>query len=81
MSLIIKAYYHSPPTSTPAIWACVAHYPEGDLACWVVSERDNPEWRRPRGQTRGSWVVQANASCWELLGVGRRGDWWVDVGG
>ncbi len=28
----------------------VAHYPEADPAHQVVSVRDNPEWRRPRGR-------------------------------
>ena len=55
----------------------VARYPEDDPACRVVSERDNSGWRRPRGRPQSSWVGQVDASCWELLGVGRgcaRGD-------
>ena len=29
------------------LYGHVARYPEADPACQVVSERDNPEWRRP----------------------------------
>ena len=29
------------------LYGYVARYPEADPACQVVSERDNPEWRRP----------------------------------
>ena len=49
----------------------MTRYPEGDPASWVVSERDNPEWRGPRGRPQSSWLGQVDASCWELLGMGR----------
>ena len=70
--------------STPAIWAygTVARYPEGDPACWVVSERDNPGWRRPRGRPQSSRLEQVDASCWELISMGRRLAWGLaGVGG
>ena len=66
----IKAYYHhSPPTSTPAIWACgtvALCYPEADCACRVVSVRDNPGWRRPRGRPT---KFMGGATWCFLLGV------------
>ena len=31
------------------LYGHVAHYPEVNPACRVVSERDNLAWRRPRG--------------------------------
>ena len=49
----------------------VACYPEVDPASRVVSERDNPGWRRPRGHPESLWLWQVNASYWELLGMGR----------
>lgn len=36
----------------------VALNPEADLAHWVVSVRDNPEWRWPRGRPWSSWLEQ-----------------------
>ena len=61
----------------------VARYPEADPASRVISERDNPEWRRPRERPQSSWLGQVDASCWELIGMGRelawglaRGDRW-----
>ena len=54
----------------------VARYSEADPASRVISERDNPEGRRPRGRPQSSWLGQVDASCWELIGMGRwlRGD-------
>ena len=48
----------------------VARYPEADSASWVISERDNPEWRRPKGRPQSSWLGQVDASCWELISMG-----------
>ena len=53
----------------------VARYPEVDPAFRVVSERDNPAWRRPRGRPRTSWLGQVDASCRELLNMGRGPAW------
>ena len=44
----------------------VAHYPEADPASWVVSERDNMEWRQPKGCPQSSWLGLVDVSCWEL---------------
>ena len=59
------------------LYGHVARYPEADTACRVVSERDNPWWRRPRGRPQSSWLEQVDASCWESLDTARgpaRGD-------
>ena len=61
-----------------ALWHC-GMLPEGDPVSWVVSERDNPWWRKPCGRPQSSWLGQVDASCRELLGMGRglaRGDRW-----
>ena len=57
------------------LYGHVARFPETDPAFRVVSERDNPEWRRPRGRPRSSWLGQVHASCEELLGMGREPAW------
>ena len=57
------------------LYGHVARYPKADSACQVVSERDNLEWRRPRGHQQSSWLGQVNASCWELLSMGRGPAW------
>ena len=71
--------------STPITWTVrqrqlrlyghVARYPEADPAHRVVSVRDNPEWRRPRGRPRSSWLEQVGRSCEEILGMGRGPAW------
>ena len=38
---------------------------------WIISERDNPEWRRPRERPQSLWLGEVYASCWELIDVGR----------
>ena len=35
------------------------------LLCRVVSVRDNPTWRRPKGRPQNSWLWQVDTSCWE----------------
>ena len=57
------------------LYGHVACYPEADPASWVVSERDNLWWRRSRGRPQSSWLGQVDASCWELLGMGKRFAW------
>ena len=57
------------------LYGYVARYPEADLAYRVVSVRDNPTWRRPRGRPQISWLRQVDASCWESLGMGREPAW------
>ena len=53
----------------------MARYPEADPACQVISERENPQWKRPRGRPQSSWLGQVDAACWELLGMGRGLTW------
>ena len=53
----------------------VAHYPEADPAYQVVSERDNPAWRRPKRCPQKSWLQQVDASCWQLLSMDRESAW------
>ena len=57
------------------LYGHVARYPEVDPAHRVVSVRDNPEWRRPRGRPQGSWLEQVDGSCWDVLGIGRVSAW------
>ena len=53
------------------LYGHVARFPEVDPAYRVASVRDNPEWRRPRGRPRNSWLEQVDRSCWKLFGMGR----------
>ena len=53
----------------------VARFPEVDPAYRVVSVRDNPTWRRPRGRPQSSWLGQVDVSCRKLLGMGREPAW------
>lgn len=55
------------------LYGHVVRYPEADTAHWVVSVRDNYEWRRPRGCPQSSWLVQVNRSWQDLLRM-KRGD-------
>ena len=57
------------------LYAHVARYPEADPASQIVSERDNLGWRRARGRPQSLWLGQVNASCWELLGMGKGLSW------
>ena len=62
----------------------VARYSEADPACRVVSERDHPEWRRPRGRLQSLWLRQVDDSCSELLGMESELAWrltWGDLWG
>ena len=56
------------------LYGHVARLPEVDPAHRVVSERDNPEWRRPRGRPQNSWLRKVDESC-GLLGIGRVAAW------
>ena len=57
------------------LYGHVARFPEVDPAYRVVSVRDNPEWRRPRGRPQSSWLEQVDRSCRELFGMGRVPAW------
>ena len=58
------------------LYAHVAHYPEADPTCRIVSERYYLKWGRPQG----SWLGQVDASCRELLGMGREPAWKLTQG-
>ena len=53
----------------------VARLPDVDPAHRVVSVRDNPAWRRPRGRPRNSWLGQIDLMCWERYRMGRVATW------
>ena len=57
------------------LYGHVARLPEDDPAHGVISARDNPEWRRPRGRPHLSWLEQVDQTCWDLLGMGRVSAW------
>ena len=57
------------------LYGHVARLPEVDPAHRVLSVRDNPEWRRPRGRPRNSWLGKIDRSCRELFGIGRMTAW------
>ena len=57
------------------LYGHVARYPVTDPSSRVVTARDNPEWRRRRGRPQSSWLGQVDASCRELLGMGREPAW------
>ena len=57
------------------LYGHVTFYLEANPTYQVVSERDNPLWRRPRGCPQKSWLWQVDEFCWELLGIGRKPAW------
>ena len=57
------------------LYGHVARLPDIDPAHRVLSVRDNPVWRRPRGRPRNSWLGKVDGSCRELLGMGRVAAW------
>ncbi len=57
------------------LYGHVARLPDVDPAHRVLSVRDNPGWRRPRGRPRNSWLGKVDRSCLELLEVGRMVAW------
>ena len=57
------------------LYGHVTRYPEADSAHRVVSVRNNPEWRRPRGRPQNSWLGQDAVSFQEVLGMGRDSAW------
>ncbi len=57
------------------LYEYVARYPELDPAHRVLSVRDNPVWRRPRGRPQLLWLEQVDKSCQELLRIGRGPAW------
>ncbi len=57
------------------LYAHVARLPDVDPANRVLSVRDNPGSRRPKGRPRNSWLGKVDRSCRQLLGLGRMGAW------
>ena len=53
------------------LYGHVARFPEADPAYQVLFVPNNPEWVRPRGRPRRSWLEQIDQSCRELLTMGR----------
>ncbi len=59
------------------LYGHVARLPDVDPAHRVLSVRDNPRWRRPRGRPRKSWLGKVDRSCRELLRMGRMVAWGI----
>ncbi len=57
------------------LYGHLARLPDVDPAHTVLSVRDNPGWRRPRGRPRNSWLGKVDGSCRELLEMGRMVAW------
>lgn len=60
-------------TSAQAIWAC-GTYSRSQPYLQNCFERDNCEWRRPRGHPKSFWCGQVDVSCWDECGKGLHGD-------
>ncbi len=45
------------------------------LLIGFLSVRDNPEWRRPKGQPRNSWLGKIDRSCRDRLEMDRAAAW------
>ena len=73
----ILLYYYIYTTYRCQLWqyGLVSHYPEADPAYQVVSERDNPERRQPRGCPQNLRLWQLDASCCEFISMGREPAW------
>ena len=57
------------------LYGHVARLPDVDPAHRVLSVRDNPEWRRPRGRPRDTWLRKVDRFCRETSGRGKAGTW------
>jgi len=44
----------------------VAHFPDADPAHQILSARESPEWRRPRGRPRASWLHEVDRHLKEM---------------
>ncbi len=53
----------------------MARLPDVDPAHRVRSVRDNPEWRRPVGRPRYSWLGKIDRSFRDRLGMDRAAAW------
>ena len=57
------------------LYGHVARLPEVDPAHLVVLVGDNPEWIRPLGRPRETWLRKVDRSCDRLLGLDRVAAW------
>ena len=74
MSLVVDAFIGF--CDTAGMNRHVTRYPDANPAYRVVSERDNPAWKRPRRRPQNSWLQPAVDACrWESLGMGREPAW------
>ncbi len=53
------------------LYGHVTCFLEVNLAYRAVFERDNLEWRRPKGLPQSSWLGKVHESCWDVPGMGR----------
>ncbi len=53
----------------------VDRLPNVDPAYRVLSVRDNPEWRKPMGRPRNSWLGKIDRSCRDRLEIDRTAAW------
>ncbi len=57
------------------LYGHMARLPDVDPANRVLSVRDNPEWRRPSGRPRNSWLGKIDRSCRDRFGMDRAAAW------
>ena len=57
------------------LYGHVARLPDVDPTHRVLSVRDNPEWRRPAGRPRDSWLRRVDHSCRGVFGMRRAEAW------
>ena len=48
------------------LYGHVAHFPDADPAHQILSARESPEWRRPMGRLRASWLQQIDQHLKEM---------------
>ena len=53
------------------LYGHVARFSVIDPAHGVISTEINPNWRRPRGRPRDSWLKKIDLSCRDLVGMNR----------
>ena len=59
---LIRRLLPGQSVNTNSLYGHVARCPEADPAHRVVSVRDNPEWKRPRGRSQSSWLEEVDRS-------------------
>uniref|UniRef100_A0A8C4R3X8 Uncharacterized protein n=1 Tax=Eptatretus burgeri TaxID=7764 RepID=A0A8C4R3X8_EPTBU len=48
------------------LYGHVARFPDADPAHQILSARESPEWRRPMGRPRASWLQQVDRHLKEM---------------